>query len=190
MPIRESGEDVGRGRRDHDLPEELELVEPQHGRDVAVVLRDVADADGGVDDDRPDRGDEDHEDRRGLAVAEGGKRDRQPGQRRDGAQHLEDRVETAHGPNRLADDGAEHDADQAGEPIADGDALQRGQHAPAEADVLRTGDEERIDDEVARLAPDLGRRRQRGARLVAQHLPDEQDQREGDQRRDHTRGQR
>ena len=36
-------------------------------RDVAVVLRDVADADRGVDDDRPDRGDEDHEDRRGLA---------------------------------------------------------------------------------------------------------------------------
>ncbi len=40
------------------------LVEPQHGRDVAVVLRDVADADCGVDQDRPDRGDEDDEERR------------------------------------------------------------------------------------------------------------------------------
>ena len=37
----------------------------------------------------------------------------------------------------------------AGEPVADGHALQRGQHAPAEPDVLRTGDEERIDDQVA-----------------------------------------
>ena len=84
----------------------------------------------------------------GCAVAEGRQRDRQPGQRRHGAQHLEDRVEPAHGPDRLADDGAEQDADDGGEAEADGDALQRGQHAPAEADVLRTGHEERIDDQI------------------------------------------
>ena len=35
----------------------------------------------------------------GLAVAEGGQRDRQPGERRHGAQHLEDRVEAAHRPD-------------------------------------------------------------------------------------------
>ena len=44
------------------------------------------------------------------------------------------------------------DADDAGEAVADRDALQRGQHAPAEADVLRAGDEERIDDEVVGFA--------------------------------------
>ena len=111
MPMRKPGEDVGRGRRHHDLEEELELVEPQHLRDVAVVLRDVADADRGVDDDRPDRGDEDHEDRRRLAVAERRERERQPGERRHGAQHLEDRIEPAHRPGRLADQRAERDAD-------------------------------------------------------------------------------
>ena len=110
MPMRKPGEDVGRGRRHHDLEEELELVEPQHRRDVAVVLRDVADADRGVDDDRPDRRDEDHEDRRRLAVAERRERERQPGERRHGAQHLEDRIEPAHRPGRLADQRAERDA--------------------------------------------------------------------------------
>src|SRR6476659_808680 len=72
------GEDIGGGRRHHDLPEELEVIEPQHLRHVAVVLRNVADTDRGVDDDWPDRGDEDDEDRGGLAVAEGGERERQP----------------------------------------------------------------------------------------------------------------
>ena len=76
----QAGEDVGRRRRHHDLAEELERIEPQHGGDVAIVLRDVADADRGVDDDRPDRGDEDHEDRRRLAVAE--RRERQAAARR------------------------------------------------------------------------------------------------------------
>ena len=40
----------------------------------------------------------------GLAVAERGERDREPGKRRDGAQHLEDRVKPAHRPNALADE--------------------------------------------------------------------------------------
>ena len=35
------------------------MVEPQHPRDVAIVLRNVADADRSVDDDRPYRGDDD-----------------------------------------------------------------------------------------------------------------------------------
>ncbi len=123
-------------------------------RDVAIILRDVADADGGVDDHRPDRGDEDHEDRRRPAVAERGERDRQPGERRHGAQHLEDRIEPAHRPDRLADQRAEQDADDGCEAEADRHALQRGQDAPAKADVLRTCDEERIDDQVLGIGPD------------------------------------
>src|SRR6266540_4021262 len=58
------GEDVGRRRRHHDLPEEFEMIEPEDLRDIAVILRNVADTDRGVDDDRPDRGDEDDENRR------------------------------------------------------------------------------------------------------------------------------
>ena len=102
-------------------------------RDVAVVLRDVAHADRGVDDHRPDRGDEDHEDRRGMAVAERRERQRQPGERRHGAQDLEHRIEAAHRPDRLADERAQQHADDRGEAEADRDALQRGEHAPGRA---------------------------------------------------------
>ena len=55
----------------------------------------------------------------------------------------------------LADERAEQNADDGGQTEADGDALQRRQHAPAEADVLRAVDEERIDDQILRLGPDL-----------------------------------
>src|ERR1019366_2409368 len=48
------GEDVGRGGRDHDLGEELERVETEHFCNVTVILRNIADPDSGVDDDRPD----------------------------------------------------------------------------------------------------------------------------------------
>src|SRR4051812_18018774 len=133
------------------------MVEPEHSRDIAVVLRNVADADRGIDDDRPYRRDEDHEDRRWLAVAECRQRYRQPGERRDRAQDLEDRIEAAHRPDGLSDDGAEHDADDAGKAVADHHALQRDENAPTEPDILRTGDEKRIGDQVARFAPDLRR---------------------------------
>src|SRR5262249_48680407 len=50
-PDAQAGEDIGRRRRDHDLVEELEMVEPQNGGDIAIILRNVADADRGIDDD-------------------------------------------------------------------------------------------------------------------------------------------
>jgi hypothetical protein len=50
-------EDVGSRGGDHDLPEEFERIEPQDRSDVAIVLRNVANADRGVDDDRPHRSD-------------------------------------------------------------------------------------------------------------------------------------
>ena len=135
------------------LPEELQRIEPQHFRDVAIVVGDVADADRGVDDDRPHRGDEDHEDRRGLTVAERGERDGKPGERGNGAQHLEHRIESAHRPDGLSDHRADRDADDRGKPEADRDALQRHQQPPAQARFLRAVDEERIDDELARTRP-------------------------------------
>ena len=56
-----------------------------------------------------------------------------------------------------------------------------------EPDVLGTGDEEGIDDQVARLGPDLGGRRQGGAGPAAQQLPDDQQQGQHHQRWDHPR---
>ncbi len=96
----------------------------------------------------------------GLEFAEGGERQRQPGERRHRAQHLEDRIEAAHRPDRLADERTEQNADDGRKAEADGDALQRDQHAPAKADILRTVVEERIDDQILAVDPDLRRRRQ------------------------------
>ena len=100
-------------------------------------------------------GDEDHEDRRRAGIAESGERQRQPGERRHGAQDLEHRVKAAHRPDRLADQRAERHADDRRQAEADGDALQRDQHAPGQADILRAVVEEGIDDEVVGLGPDL-----------------------------------
>ena len=72
--------------------------------------------------------------------------------------------------------GAERHADDGGEAEADGHALQRGQHPPAEADVLRAVDEERIDDQVIGFRPDLRRRRQARTRRGAGNLPDDEQQ--------------
>ncbi len=49
----------------------------------------------------------------------------------DGAQDLEDRIKAAHGPDRLADDGADEHADHGSETEAVGDALQRYQNPQA-----------------------------------------------------------
>ena len=94
----------------------------------------------------------------GCAVAKGGERDGEPGQRRHGAQHLEDRVETAHGPRLCPTSAPSATPTMAGQAEADGDALQDGQHAPAEPDVLRTQHEPGIDDQVLGVLPDLERR--------------------------------
>ena len=72
--------------------------------------------------------------------------------------------------------------------LADRDTLKRDQHAPAEADILRSVAEERIDDEVVRFSPDLARRRQCRAGAGAEDLPHRQQQKQHHQRRQHRGG--
>ena len=71
-----------------------------------------------------------------------------PGQRRNRAQHLEDRVEAAHGPVRLADQGADHDAHDGGQGEAEGDALDAGIDVPEQALVGAAIVVERVGDDV------------------------------------------
>ena len=78
---------------------------------------------------------------------------------------------------------ARQQADDGGDAEADGDALQRSENAPAEADVLRAVDEERIEDEILGFLPDGRGRRQRRAGPLERHLPDQQQQRDDDERR-------
>jgi hypothetical protein len=114
-------------------------------RDVAVILRDVADADGGVDDHRPDRGDEDHEDRRGLlsrkAASESGSQASGGTVRSTWKIGSRPRIAQTDWPTSAPTS----DADDRGKAEADGDALQRDQDAPAEPDILRAVPEERFD---------------------------------------------
>lgn len=77
-----------------------------------------------------------------------------PGQRRNGAHHLEDRIETAHRPDRLADNRADQHTHHTGKTKADCDTLKRREDAKTEPDVLRSGDKERIDDQVLGIGPD------------------------------------
>src|SRR5215510_8038019 len=65
-------------------------------------------------------------------------------ERRHRAQHLEDRIEPAHRPDRLPDQGAERDAGHRGERIAKGDALQARRQVPEQPLVDATAVEERI----------------------------------------------
>src|SRR6266550_8254275 len=179
----QAGEDVGHGGRQGNLPEHLPPRQPYDGGDVAIVLRDVPHADRGVDDDRPDRGDEDHEQGRRVGIAEARERQRQPGERRDGAQDLEDRVEAAHRPGALADQHAERDADHGRQAEADADAAQALGDLPEGALVDAAIVVERIDDEIPGVRHDLGGRRQPRAGLRAKELPYEQRHRDHDERR-------
>ena len=69
-------------------------------------------AERGVDQHRPDRADEDHEDARDRRVLDRVERERHPGERRDRLQHLDERIERAVDQRRHADQEAERDRDQ------------------------------------------------------------------------------
>src|SRR5688572_15622702 len=77
-----AGDHVGQHRGEENLREDLPLGQVQHARHVEVVLRDLAHADRGVDDHRPQAADEDHPDCRRVGGLEYQQADRQPGERR------------------------------------------------------------------------------------------------------------
>ena len=189
MPILQAGEDVGRGGRHHDLDEELELVEPQDARDVAVVLRDVADADGGVDDDRPDRGDEDDEDRRragnrGTRPATAAAR---PAAARCAGSGRSDRGRAS---PRSTGRPARRAPRRRSPPGRSRWRRAAARSAPARPGRYPAGHCRRTDrDQVIGLVPHLARRRQAGGRRRAGDLPDDQHEGDDDGRRHQRAGQ-
>jgi hypothetical protein len=89
MPVRMVG---AAGRQDHQegLAQRIHF---QRARDVDPVAAHRGDAEGGVDQHRPDRADEDDEDARDVRVLQAVERQRHPRQRRDGLQHLDEGIE-------------------------------------------------------------------------------------------------
>src|SRR5690606_39978310 len=67
-------------------------------RHVAVILRNIADTHRGINDDGPDGGNKNYENRRRRTGLKSSQGNGQPGQWWYGTQHLKNRVEAAHGP--------------------------------------------------------------------------------------------
>ncbi len=117
-----------------------------------------------------------------MAVLKARQRQRQPGQWRHGAQHLEDRIEAAHGPIRLADQHAEADPGDHRQQIADRHPFEAGQQLPGQAHVIAAVVVERIDDQLPGFRDHLRRRWQRGIGTGAEHLPDHPEHQQDHQR--------
>src|SRR5688572_3003230 len=149
-----AGDHVGQHGREQDLGEHLPLGEVQDARHVQVVLRDLPHADRGVDDHRPQAADEDHPDRRRVGRLEHQQADRQPGERRYRLEQRDDRRRHAREETEAPDHEAERDADQRRQAEADADALQRREHVPADALVVRSLAVERIGEDLRRGGAD------------------------------------
>ena len=133
----------------------------ERARDVEPFLAHAGDAERGVDQHRPERADEDHEDRREAGILDGVERERHPGERRDRLQHLDERIERAAHQRRHADQEADRDRDQHGEQIADADARDRIGELDADALVVRAVVVERAAQVLPELGADIERARHR-----------------------------
>ncbi len=89
----------------------------------------------------------------GSELAEARQRQRQPGERRHGAQDLEDRIEAAHRPGALADQHAQRHADHGGKAEADADAAEALGDLPEGTLVDAAIVVERIDNEIPGIRP-------------------------------------
>src|SRR5712692_2533516 len=107
-----AGDHVRQHRRKKDLPEHRPLRKIENPRDVEIVLRNVAHADRGVHDHRPQAADEDDVDRGGVGGLEHHQADRQPGERRDRPENTDDRRRHVGEKTEASQHEAERDADE------------------------------------------------------------------------------
>ena len=147
-------DDLGQDGRDHDLAKERGARDPEVLGRPQIAPLDRVHAGGRLHDHRKDRRDEDQIDGRGVPHAEPEDRDRDPGDRRDGPQHLEERVEGRERAVHPAHPEAERDADRDGEQESGAHPHQRG------ADVLP---ERPVLDQLEGAGHDLPGRREDGA---------------------------
>ena len=120
-----------------------------------------SDAERGVDHHRPQRADEDHEDRRQPGILDGVERKRHPGERRDRLQHLDERIERLAHQRRHADQKADRDREQHRQQIAGRHARDRKGELDADALVVRAVVVERPAQVLPELGADIERARHR-----------------------------
>mmetsp|Transcript_27891 Transcript_27891/g.52158 ORF Transcript_27891/g.52158 Transcript_27891/m.52158 type:complete len:723 (+) Transcript_27891:518-2686(+) len=158
---RGGGQDHGKGGA-----QTAKLVGAGH---VDPVLAHTGHTEGGVDEHRPDRADEDHEDRACLGILDNEQGERHPCQRRDRAQHLDEGVERLVGDLAHADQEAERNGHERGKDIARQHAVNRIADLDADALVVGAGIIEGIAELVPGLGQDIRGRRHAGAFLPEAH---------------------
>src|ERR687887_274099 len=147
------GENRRRGRRQDDGEGAAEDTDLERARDVEPFPAYGSDAKCRVDKHRPQRADEDHEDRGQARILDGLERKRHPGERRDRLEHLDERVERAAHQRRHADQEADRDRHQNRQQIAGADPRDRVGELDADAFVVRAVVVER----APQMLEDLGR---------------------------------
>ena len=118
-----------------------------------------------------------------MTIAKRCERQRQPRERRNGSQHLKQRIERAHRPHAVADEHADRNADDRRERVAERDALEAREQMPEQSLVDAAVVVERIDDQFPGVAHHRRRRWQARARRGSRELPDAEQHRECDERR-------
>ena len=124
-PDAHADQDLRQHGRNDDLREQRRARHAEVLRRAQVALLDRVHADRRLHDHREHRRDEDQVDRRGVADAEPQDRDRDPGDRRDRAQHLEDRIQRVVRAAHPAHPQPERHGDAYGEREARADAHER-----------------------------------------------------------------
>jgi hypothetical protein len=133
-------------------------IDLQRARDVEPVAAHVGDAVRGVDQHRPQRTDEDDEDRRGRRVLDGVERERHPRQRRDRFQHLHVGIDRLVEHARVADHEAERNRHR----------RRQGRNRPAPGQRMRELDADAlvvgavVVERIGQLAPTASGHRRRG----------------------------
>ena len=93
-------DDLRRDRRQRHLAQQRGALDAEVARDAEVDARDVRDGRAGREHDREERRHEDQEDRRRVADAEPEDRERDPGERRQAAEEVDERQERLRAPAR------------------------------------------------------------------------------------------
>ena len=148
----------------------------QHQSHVAVVLWDLANAFGSVDQDRPDRGDKDHENRRWLVFLEQHQGDRYPGQGCDHAQKLEEGIKGAIERFVQPHGDARSNANQGSEGVADAHAGEAAHGVQKQAFIEAAAIKEGIEQQFAGafIGPQAQGAAEFGEAEAGAELPEEQ----------------
>src|SRR5712691_767696 len=132
-----AGQNRGRRRRQDNGEGPTDRGHLERTGDIQPFAPHRGDPEGGVDQHRPNRADEDHKDGGDRGILDGIERERHPGERRNRLQDLDERIERAIHQRRHADQKSDRDRGQQRDQVADEHARERIAELNAEPFVVR-----------------------------------------------------